>query len=291
MNSRFGHLQYYVGPRCHGKLKKEKEEVKRKLKLLRGLSGELSAASQSGSVFHFGDVLVGEFQGKHISVEETREALGRRLQQLKSEEKEQKRKRKLEKTKMRAARVQTNHNSSSSSSSESSDNEGNVINTSYQIRKALSLSQPFPDQWATNAIQGSTLPSPLRTQQHGSQRATNAIQGSTLPSPPQTRLPGSNVENGRRVEVCMGNKCRKGGAGELMEEFEKVMGVEGAVCGCKCMGKCRDGPNVRVCGSLDTVNQSPLCIGVGLEDVDRIVADILGQPHKHSTFAPATATS
>lgn len=71
MNSRFcdaGHLQYYVGPRCHGKLKKEKEEVKRKLKLLRGLSGELSAASQSGSVFHFGDVLVGEFQGKHISV-------------------------------------------------------------------------------------------------------------------------------------------------------------------------------------------------------------------------------
>lgn len=90
--------------------------------------------------------------------------------------------------------------------------------------------------------------------------------------------------------MCMGNKCKKAGAAALMEEFERVVGADGVVCGCKCMGKCRDGPNVRVSGSLDIEARSvnPLCIGVGVEDVGRIVADYLGQEgQKQSRFAPA----
>lgn len=85
-----------------------------------------------------------------------------------------------------------------------------------------------------------------------------------------------------KVEVCMGGKCKKSGALELMREFEKQIGAEG-VGSCKCMGKCRDGPNVRVVSgpcegdeSFETV-RNPLCIGVGLEDVGTIVADFFGK--------------
>ncbi|KAG0475924.1 hypothetical protein HPP92_012765 [Vanilla planifolia] len=47
-----------------------------------------------------------------------------------------------------------------------------------------------------------------------------------------------------KIEVCMGGKCRKSGAMELLQEFERKVGIEGAVVGCKCMGKCKQGgPN------------------------------------------------
>ncbi|MQM13875.1 hypothetical protein Taro_046801 [Colocasia esculenta] len=83
-----------------------------------------------------------------------------------------------------------------------------------------------------------------------------------------------------RIEVCMGGKCKKSGAMELMQEFERRLGMEGAVVGCKCMGKCREGPNVRVRNvqegdegdeSMKAV-RNPLCLGVGLDDVGTIVA-------------------
>lgn len=262
-----GHLRYYVGPTCHGgRLKKEKEAVKKKLKLLKGLS---AADYESSLLFRFDHASIGEFQADRFSIEETREALLRQLEQLKSEEKEQKRNRKLEKAKLKAARAQT-INDSSSSSCESSDNKDHMINKSYRVRKALS--QPFPDQWQTNSIQGSTLPPPLQTQLRNSKTENVGVARSTSVG---------------RIEVCMGNKCKKAGAAALMEEFERVMGADGAVCGCKCMGKCRDGPNVRVSGSLEI--QNPLCIGVGVEDVGRIVAEYVGQKggQKQSRFAPA----
>ncbi|XP_023539958.1 diacylglycerol O-acyltransferase 3, cytosolic-like [Cucurbita pepo subsp. pepo] len=273
-----GHVRYYVGTRCHGgRLKKEKEAVKKKLKLLKGLSGDSSAAFAFGFVFRFDDSSVGEFQADRFSIEETREVLERQLQQLKAEEKEQKRKRKLEKAKLKAARLQTAHDSSSSSS-ESSAIEGNMTNTRYRTRKANSpsLSQPFSDQWQANAIQGSALAPPLQTHQLNSNTGNFGVARSASVG---------------RVEVCMGNKCKKAGAAALMEEFERVMGADSVVCGCKCMGRCRDGPNVRVSSSLDmeTRSPNPLCIGVGVEDVGRIVAEHLGGQgeHKQPRFAPS----
>ncbi|KAI8004115.1 Diacylglycerol O-acyltransferase 3 [Camellia lanceoleosa] len=92
----------------------------------------------------------------------------------------------------------------------------------------------------------------------------------------------------------MGGKCKKSGAPALLEEFQRVLGAEGAVVGCKCMGKCRDGPNIRVLnytggveaeGVDDSVRipANPLCIGVGFEDVGLIVANFWRNPEGFGT--------
>ncbi|MCI08617.1 soluble diacylglycerol acyltransferase, partial [Trifolium medium] len=106
----------------------------------------------------------------------------------------------------------------------------------------------------------------------------------------------------KRIEVCMGNKCKKSGAAALLQEFEKVVGVEGAgsVVGCKCMGKCKSAPNVRIQNSVDhgmvqglddslKIPTNPFCIGVGLEDVDTIVARFLGESHEDLGIAATTS--
>ncbi|KAB2634224.1 hypothetical protein D8674_042140 [Pyrus ussuriensis x Pyrus communis] len=117
LNSGFsndGHLQYYqAGPMCGGMKEKEKE-IKKKVKLLKGLSKDLAAYSQMG----FGPLgsqegLVAQLQGKLIS--------------LRAEEKELKKKRKAEKARLKAERMKTMVDTESSSS-ESSDSEcGEVV--------------------------------------------------------------------------------------------------------------------------------------------------------------------
>ncbi|KAH7676283.1 Diacylglycerol O-acyltransferase protein [Dioscorea alata] len=85
------------------------------------------------------------------------------------------------------------------------------------------------------------------------------------------------------IEVCMGGKCKKSGALEVKEKFEKKVSIEGAVVGCKCMGKCRDGPNARLVNLSNKEDDlvrpltNPLCLGVGLEDVKSIVSNFLGE--------------
>ncbi|KAJ1403005.1 Thioredoxin-like superfamily [Sesbania bispinosa] len=107
----------------------------------------------------------------------------------------------------------------------------------------------------------------------------------------------------KRIEVCMGNKCKRSGAAALLQEFERVVGAEGgAVVGCKCMGKCKSGPNVRIQNSVDhdlaeglndsvKIPANPLCIGVGLEDVDTIVGRFLGENHNHNDMGMAAAAT
>lgn len=105
----------------------------------------------------------------------------------------------------------------------------------------------------------------------------------------------TTAEGTKRIEVCMGGKCKRLGAGALLEEFQRVAGIEAAVSGCKCMGKCKVGPNVKVSGCSSSsisdafqagdsvaVSSAPttsnsLCIGVGLEDVSLIAANLLGR--------------
>lgn len=107
----------------------------------------------------------------------------------------------------------------------------------------------------------------------------------------------TTAEGTKRIEVCMGGKCKRLGAGALLEEFQRVTGIEAAVSGCKCMGKCKVGPNVRVSGcsssssssdafqtgdsvavsSAPPTTSNSLCIGVGLEDVSLIAANLLGR--------------
>lgn len=110
-------------------------------------------------------------------------------------------------------------------------------------------------------------------------------------------MAGGGTLSVKKVEVCMGGKCRKSGAASLLDEFQRVLGAEAYIVGCKCMGKCRDGPNVRILNysgvqaeCLDDsvrVPSNPLCMGVGFEDVGSIVANILGEKHKDRGLAAA----
>ncbi|KAL5202984.1 hypothetical protein ABZP36_013936 [Zizania latifolia] len=79
-----------------------------------------------------------------------------------------------------------------------------------------------------------------------------------------------------RIEVCMGGKCKKSGSLAILQEFENKVGTDGAVVGCKCLGKCGLGPNVRLRSQGSMQKKNPLCIGVALEDVDTIVSSLFG---------------
>lgn len=81
-----------------------------------------------------------------------------------------------------------------------------------------------------------------------------------------------------KIEVCMGGKCKKSGAMQLKAEFEKMVGSEYVVDGCKCMGRCKEGPNIRILNHCSKEEgRNPLCIGVGLEDVKPIAATYFGK--------------
>ncbi|XP_052155283.1 diacylglycerol O-acyltransferase 3 [Oryza glaberrima] len=79
-----------------------------------------------------------------------------------------------------------------------------------------------------------------------------------------------------RIEVCMGGKCKKSGSLAVLQEFEKKVGTDGAVVGCKCLGKCGLGPNVRLRSEGAAQKKNPLLIGVGLEDVGTIASGLFG---------------
>lgn len=280
-----GHLQYYhVAPRCDLKKEKEKDKgmtkTKKKLKLLRGLSRDLSLFSELGFGVNADDGLAGEVKGKMIS--EATDLLIRQLEQLRAEKKELKQKRKQEKANLKALRMKTRleceASAAASSSSESSDDEAQVVDMSrlraeFDVEPVLLDSKPVFTPEAANC-------SP--THKTSTVECCNGISNSNCFS--------SMVEgtSDKKIEVCMGNKCKKSGGAELMEEFQRAVGVEGAVVGCKCMGKCRNGPNVKVLNNLNEIQAkglddsvktpaNPLYIGVGLGDVNAIVAKFLGE--------------
>lgn len=254
-------------------------------------------------------------------MQEAAELLLKELQQLRANEKELKRKRKEEKAKLKATRMQNKIKceESSESSSESSDSEcGEVVDMSHhkiKVPSNLTKIKLQPPVIQESTLTPSTTPSqPPLTQQERLTPTSTPVQGGTLIkksgsgscSESCTHLNNagnlnskSSVPNGsstRKIEVCMGGKCKKLGAASLLENFERVVRSEGSVVGCKCMGKCRDGPNVRVLNRVDGVEAdeyvrkpyNPLCIGVGLEDVSSIVANFFGGNHKDLGLATAS---
>ncbi|KAI4303052.1 hypothetical protein MLD38_038731 [Melastoma candidum] len=289
-----GHVRYYSdgGARCvvEGgcRMKKKGEEgkvdegkiEKKRMKLLEGLSRDLAMFMEMG--FGVDDDDGDVDQGKKIS--ESAEILLKHLELLKAEQKELKRNKKEEKIKQKAERMKDMIQSeSSSSSSESSDSEcGEVVNMSCLKESFTKQLQEEPGTTTLTLVAEEVSSSNLvMAKEHpiscGSAEVLSDNMDQFAPESP-------------RIEVCMGNKCKKSGSIELLAEFERVVGLEGAVVGCKCLGKCRDGPNVRVLNSSDK-NQAesavlddsvrtptnPLCIGVGLEDVGVIVASFLAK--------------
>lgn len=224
-------------------------------------------------------------------MQEAAQVLMEQLQHLRADEKELKKNRKEEKAKMKAATMKTAMLVCESSTSESSDSEcGEAIDVTHLRNEAVATAHPMISQFQQYPI---SLP----------QEEINASpQHHSLPSTTSTTTSCSNATSSsvsgsaKRIEVCMGNKCKKSGGATLLQEFEKaVMGVEGTVVGCKCMGKCRDGPNVRLFNSvddpiLDSVRTpaNPLCIGVGLEDVSVIVDNFFGGDAKDFGLTPAS---
>ncbi|GLT80988.1 hypothetical protein SLA2020_523970 [Shorea laevis] len=312
-----GHLAYYNGsPRCGAK-----KEIKKKLKMLKGLSKELSMFENLVFVEEPESSLSGDDQGKIIK--EATGILLKKLEKLKAEETELKRKRKQEKAELKEERKKTMVacESSSSSSSESSDSECNEVIDMTHLRNIESIVQPMLDE-STPVIDAAITSTLLISQAqeasiikgHGFEDDSHRNhEGQCCIAGPSTsgfgNVSGVSCNVGsrsvrgaltRRIEVCMGNKCKKSGGAALLEEFGRVVGIEGAVVGCKCMGKCRDGPNVRVLNSVQeiqsegmdvsvwSVANNPLCIGVGLEDVGVIVANLFGEDGNALGLTPAS---
>lgn len=193
-------------------------------------------------------------------VQEATEVLLGQLQKLKAEKMESKRIKKEEKAKKKAARMMTECKDSSSSCSSESDCD-NVMNMKQLKTEVTSNSK---QEVTTSSL---ALVTPVQIQEVENQVIENAICKDVV----------SNVDvDCKKIEVCMGGKCKKSGAAMLLENFQAAVGGEAAVVGCKCMGKCKDGPNVRVRNEGDAVS-SPLCIGVGLEDVESIVTNFFGE--------------
>ncbi|XP_073052382.1 diacylglycerol O-acyltransferase 3-like [Primulina eburnea] len=246
--------------RCEKDVKENKGPMKMKkkkqMKLLKGLSRDLYAFSQMG--FGLDSNLDKDLlrQVKGTTMTEAADLLLEHLQKLRSEKRlEKKRRQEQKKLGKSSGQMRNSLNLvevSSSCSESSSDSEcGEVIDL-----KDLKFAHPKQEE--------SVLPS--------------VKSSGTL-----------ETECSSKLEVCMGGKCKKSGAVAILDEFKKAVGIEGAVSGCKCMGQCRDGPNVRVLigeagDSRSVPINNPLFIGVGLEDVDKIVSNFLGNPG----FAAAT---
>ncbi|KAK9672108.1 hypothetical protein RND81_12G076900 [Saponaria officinalis] len=286
-----GHLEYYGEIKSNKKGKKGWNEVstKKKMKLLKGLSKNLSNFSELGFGLSFDDDVNQGFvddngDDKSMIISKAAEVLLAQLKQLKSEEEKQKKNQKEEKKKCK------NDIDSSSSSSESSDSECGEVVDLKRLRNA-SLVQPIEanETLSTNIVPLPTTSINDKLSVELVQSCCNMILETTLNKDPTIEVLNSNnltrnVANvGKRIEVCMGGKCKKIGAPALIEEFQKAVGDEGVVVGCKCMGKCKSAPNVKLSNAVGVVGESfgddsmrtpsnPLYIGVGLEDVELIVS-------------------
>jgi len=161
----------------------------------------------------------------------------------------------------------------SSCSSESSDSEceGEVVRMS---RCATVAAPQMPSPSAVFPVIVPQIPPSLPPEPSQALEPATAMQVTSISS-----VAVAETSTTSRIEVCMGGKCKKSGALALLQEFEKTVGTGGAVIGCKCLGKCGLGPNVRLRSDVSaegSARRNPLCIGVGLEDVGTIVAGLFG---------------
>ncbi|KAL3680768.1 hypothetical protein R1sor_023724 [Riccia sorocarpa] len=85
------------------------------------------------------------------------------------------------------------------------------------------------------------------------------------------------------VEVCMGGKCKKAGAGEVLNAFQ-VAGRPGVTASpCKCLKNCKSAVSIRI---EDQEGSKQVYTGVGLQDVD-----VLLQKHCSTGSAGASRTA
>ncbi|KAJ8898733.1 hypothetical protein K2173_004917 [Erythroxylum novogranatense] len=274
-----GHIQYYESPVRCGMIKEKRREMKaekKKMKLIERLSKDLASFSTDGA--------------KRKTISEATEVLLAELAYVKAQHEEQKKRAKLEKAQREANNMCELESSSSSESSSDSDC-GEVVD--MRSNAAVKQTAQIESKQAVLDIATLTKTSPLTAVEVNELSLGNCrgdyesrsgyVPGSSLNACNDNNNDEIAVGGGLegKIEVCMGGKCKKLGSVALMEKLQMMVGVEGAVVGCKCMGKCKNAPNVRVSKTSVEMNMepsfNPLYIGVGLEDVGRIVAELLGK--------------
>lgn len=167
------------------------------------------------------------------------------------------------------------------------------VDTSVEISSKSSISNEDSIEGKTSLVV--PVPTILDQNEERCLEASDRYIGNVGSSPNAAVAATTTAAGTKKIEVCMGGKCKRSGAGAILEKFQQMVGIEAAVSGCKCMGKCKVGPNVRVSGCSSSsssaaflagdsvsVNSAPssnssLCIGVGLEDVSLIAANLLGR--------------
>nr|GLL39602.1 uncharacterized protein LOC109184848 [Ipomoea trifida] len=242
--------------------KKRKKMLKKRSKLLKNLSKDLSTLTQIGFGLDCSNPcdLIDQDQEKKIS--EAAEALLAQLQKLRANACED----------------------SSSSSSESSDSEcEGVANMNKMKPKPKPVAEKAPLMLSTIlTTQGEVIDvesQPVIPDPIISLGQSAGVGGITKEDETTTK----------KIEVCMGGKCKKLGAEAILEELERVVEMEGggvSVCGCKCLGKCKVGPNLRLSSSSAAGELSEsgvklpatrsLRLGVGVEDASLILRQELG---------------
>nr|AAX62735.1 soluble diacylglycerol acyltransferase [Arachis hypogaea] len=238
--------------------------------------------------------------------------LMKQLEQVRAEEKELKKKRKQEKkeAKLKASKMNTNPDCESSSSSSSSESESEssesecdneVVDMKKNIKVGVAVAVADSPRKAETMILYTSLVARDVSANHHHHNAVElfsrnndisvgSINGGLKNE--NTAVITTEAIPQKRIEVCMGNKCKKSGSIALLQEFERVVGAEGgaaaAVVGCKCMGKCKSAPNVRIQNSTadkiaegfnDSVKvpANPLCIGVAWRMLKPLWLRFLGE--------------
>ncbi|KAK9161872.1 hypothetical protein Syun_008213 [Stephania yunnanensis] len=279
VSMRPGKLGGHELTRCEAK---KMVKMKKKLKFVKVLSRDLSMLSSWGfGIEGDGGLIIDEDKGKKIS--EAAELLLEQLKQLRAEEKEMKKKKRKEgKARLKEADEGIAVGSTCSDCVESDLEMVNIL-------RGLIVEETTVDEpQLTHTLPLDAILIPTRIQEEKKlERSGGGVKDQSEINYEKgvSCSKGSDITS--RIEVCMGGKCKKAGAAALMEEFQRRVGGEGGgVVGCKCMGKCSEGPNVRVLNRRDDMNasgapsKSPLCIGVGLEDVGLIVASLFGEEKK-----------
>ncbi|XP_047044450.1 diacylglycerol O-acyltransferase 3-like [Lolium rigidum] len=193
------------------------------------------------------------------------------MKAMKKREKEQKKaakkalKMKKEEEKRMATLNSCMDKDSSSCSSESSDSEreGGVLKMS---RCATITAPPASSVFPIIVPQ---IPESVAPDAQIPFRAANSTLCTTSISTTLVKLPPN------RIEVCMGGKCKKSGSLAVLQGFEDKLGTSGTVVRCKCLGKCGEGPNVRLQSDGSVGKDGVICTGVDLVDVGDIAASLV----------------
>jgi (2Fe-2S) ferredoxin len=193
------------------------------------------------------------------------------MKAIKKREKEQKKaakkalKMKKEEEKRMATLNSCMDEDSSSCSSESSDSEceGGVLKMS---RCATITAPPASSAFPIIVPQ---IPESVAPDAQIPFGAANSTQCTTSISTTLVKLPPN------RIEVCVGGKCKKSGSLAVLQGFEDKLGTSGTVVRCKCLGKCGEGPNVRLQSDGSVGKDGVICTGVDLVDVGDIAANLV----------------